>query len=53
MTSQRQFIKVYECRIVLDANNFCKIHGVGRVYVLDFPAMCNLISVCSLNEIWL
>ena len=34
MTSQRQFIKGCECGIVLDANTFCNILGLRRVYVL-------------------
>ena len=51
MTSQRQFIKGCECGIVLDANTFCNILGLRRVYVLHIAAMCNLISVCALTEI--
>ena len=51
MTSQRQFMKVCECGIVLDANNFCNIPGLRRVYMLHNAAICNLINRCTLNEI--
>ena len=51
MTSMGQLIKVCECRIVLDANKFCEVHGLRRVYVLHIAAIRNLISVRSLNKI--
>ena len=51
MTSQRQFIKVCEYGILLDANNFCYILGLSRVYVLHMAAIRNLISGWALNEI--
>ena len=34
MMPQRQFMKVCECGIVLDANIFCNIFRLIRVYVL-------------------
>ena len=53
MTSERQFMKVCDCGIVLDANSFYEILGLRRIYVLHIAVIRNLISGALLMKLWL
>ena len=53
MTSQRQFTNGCEGGILLDANIFCEILVLRRVYELHTAAIHNLMSGCALNKIGL